>query len=288
VSEPIPHYRFSTKFGLVKARDAGHHRGMKPLLVVQNNLVVRLTAPLAEAARARGITIHDISSVDDMSGVPPYPAGLNKPGMVGPVLVYGSIGFVHEWAKKHPELQRWVFWSDEAAEAETWRRNLGDLYLNADGWETIVGEAVAYEKVPRHYRPMTTTKSIVGSVLTPEKLHEIARNKNIDSSFRIWSSAPKTIDMEVRVFMIAGQVAGHSVYRRDGEFCYDNTDPRAGDALNAAQMISDRYSPARHFVCDVGLVNGEWKLIEFNPLHSSGWYGTDVGGVLDAYMASES
>jgi hypothetical protein len=260
---------------------------MKPLVVVQNNLVVRLTGPLALAARERGIALHDISSVEDMSGVPPFPAGMNVPGAVGPVLVYGSIGFVHNWAKNHPELSRWVFWSDDAASADTWRENLGDLYLNGDGWETTIGEVLAHEIAPRHYRPMTTTKSIVGSVMTPDELRKIAFEKEIDTEFRLWSSAPKTIDMEVRVFIIDGKVAGYSVYRLDGAFNYDNTNPKVIDALIAAGLIAVVYSPARHFVCDVGLVDGEWKLIEFNPLHSSGWYGTDVGAVLDAYFTAE-
>lgn len=260
---------------------------MKPLIVVQNNLVTRLTGPVAEAGHKRGIAIHDISSVDDMSGVPPFPAGMNNSDEVGPVLVYGSIGFVHNWAKHHPDLSRWVFWSDEAASAETWRLRLGDLYMNADGWATVVGEAVAHENSPRHYRPMTTTKSIVGSVLTPTELCEIAVRKEIDFGFAIWSSAPKKIDMEVRVFMIDGKVAGHSVYRLHGEFNYNNTHPAITDALVAAVLIAGVYSPARHFVCDVGLVDGEWKLIEFNPIHSSGWYGTDTGAVVDAYFKAE-
>jgi hypothetical protein len=260
---------------------------MKPLIVVQNNLVVRLTGPLAEAARERSIAIHDISSVDDMSGVPPFPAGLNKPDAVGPVLVYGSIGFVHKWAKQHPELERWVFWSDEASSAEEWRINLGDLYLNGDGWETTVGEAVAHEIAPRHYRPMTTTKSIVGSVLTPERLAEIAAEKEIAPDFRLWSSAPKEIDMEVRVFMIDRQIASYSLYRRNGVICYDSSDRRLPQALEAARAIAARWTPARHFVCDVGLVDGEWGLIEFNPLHSSGWYAASPGDVLDAYLTAE-
>jgi hypothetical protein len=260
---------------------------MKPLVVVQNNLVVHLTGPLAEAARQRGITIHDISSVDDMSGVPPFPEGFNKPDAVGPVLVCGSIGFVYNWAQKHHDLKRWVFWSDEASSAESWRRGLDDLYLNADGWETSIAEALAQEIAPRHYRPMTTTKALVGGVLTPERLAEIASEKNLAGDFRIWSSAPKTIDMEVRVFMIDGAAAGHSVYRRDCASCYDNADPRTRGALDAAHAISERWSPARHFVCDVGLVGGKWKLIEFNPLHSSGWYSADTGAVLDAYISAE-
>lgn len=252
---------------------------MEPLLVLQNNLVERLTGPLAMAARERGIAIYDTSSVSDMSHV-------DLPEDHSPILVFGSIQFVHRWASQHPDLKQWVFWSETAQSAEEWRINLGDLYLNSDGWETTVGEAGAHEISPRHYRPVTTSKLIKGSVLTPWELRDLARENSIASDFRIWSSEPKTIDAEFRVWIIDGQIADYSLYRRNGSICLTH-DPRWPQALDAAREIAARWSPARHFVCDVGVIEGRWGLVEFNPLHSSGWYSADPGRILDAYLTAE-
>jgi len=41
-------------------------------------------------------------------------------------------------------------------------------------------------------------------------------------------------------------------------------------------------------VTDVGLSNGRWGLIEFNPIHSAGWYAADLERVIDAYFAFET
>ena len=56
---------------------------MTPLLVVQNNHVVRLTEPVAKAALARGIAVHDVSSGDQVARRPLPPEG----GPWGPILL---------------------------------------------------------------------------------------------------------------------------------------------------------------------------------------------------------
>ena len=261
---------------------------MKPLLVVQNNLVEHLTARLAIAARERGIPIHDLSSRDDMTGVPPFPAGINRPSeMPDRVLVYGSIHFVHQWAAQHPDLQRYVFWSPEAQSAAVWSEKLRHHYHNSDGWETTVGEVLAHEVSPRHYRPMTTTKKIAGSVLTPDELRAKAVEKDIPMDFRLWSSEPKTVTHEVRCFVVDGEIVTYSMYRANGAMHISYEHHLIGKALEEARAVIKRWSPARHFVVDVGLIDNVWGMIEFNPIHSSGWYACDAGVVLDAYFKAE-
>ena len=265
-----------------------------PLVVVQNNHVVRLTAPLALAARARGVALHDVSS-GDMAGVPATPEG----GPWGPVLVVGSVLFVHQWARGDAGLSRWVFWDDARYDAALWAEELGRAFLNADGRATTAGTFAASPLGAMHVRPRSGVKlvgdeepsesrsgrrSIPGLVATP---HEFAA-LGVDPGTPVWLSPPSAIDAEVRVWMIGGAPAAASTYRVGGEHRRDARHALVAPAVERARELHETWHPGRHYVVDLGLVDGAWRVVEYNPIHSSGWYDADPGAVLEAFMAAET
>lgn len=264
-----------------------------PLVVVQNNFVERLTAPMADAAHERGVKIHDVSS-GNMAGVRPLPEG----GPWGPVLIIGSILFTNQWAREDPDLGRWIFWDDAMYDAALWAERLGGLYLNDDGHAFTVGSFIDSGSGPHHVRPRSGVKmvgiekptesktgfrSVAGIVVDAGALADLG----VDRDVEIWASRPKMIDAEVRIWMIGGEPACASTYRLGGSHHVDADHPHVGSAISAAVRACSVWNPGRHHVVDMALVDGRWLVVEFNPIHSSGWYGADPGDLLEAYMRYE-
>lgn len=267
----------------------------KPLVVVQNNHVQHLTGPMALAARRQGVALHDVSSGDEARRHP-LPIGDDH---YGPILVMGSVLFVHQWARDEDALRPWVFWDDAQYDAAVWAERLGTAYLNADGFETTIGALQASSETAKHIRPrsgikmigdrvrtedQTGQRSIQGLVVTPDTLRPL----NIDPQTEIWASTPKEILGEVRVWMIAGQAVTASTYRLDGQHIRTTQHAFVSEAQTKAREYHDVWHPGRHYVVDLAMTDDGMKVVEYNPIHSSGWYAADPDAVLDAYMAAES
>lgn len=267
---------------------------MTPLVIVQNNFVQRLTAPVARATRAMGIALHDVSS-GEQAALHPLPA---EGAPWGPVLVMGSVLFVHQWAREDPTLKPWVFWDDDQYDAVVWAERMGRRYLNADGYETTIGEFSRSGVKARHLRPRSGIKmigdkpvtesqngqeSIAGFVARPEDVDRL----NIDPATKIWASGPKDIVGEVRVWMIGGRVAAASTYRICGEHDRRRKHPFVDEAVAVAQDYHRIWHPGRHYVVDLAMTGEGMRVVEYNPIHSSGWYDADPADVISAFMASE-
>lgn len=259
---------------------------------MQNNYVAHLTAPIAIAAHDRGIALHDVSAGDRV--VAAMPAGQWRP-----ILVMGSVLFVDRWARGDATLSRWIFWDDTQYDAALWSRVLGERYLNAGGKATTAEAFFASTLGAMHVRPRSGVKligdkpatesavgqfSLSGLVATPNELAEF----KVAPATQIWVSPPRPIHAEVRVWMIAGKSAAASTYRVANMPLRSRSNPLVGEAVIVAERLHDVWHPGRHYVADLALVNGGWVLVEYNPIHSAGWYDADPGAVLDAYIAAET
>jgi len=267
----------------------------RPIVVVQNNHVERLTGPVAEAAREAGIDIRDVSSGAEAEKHPPLPAS----GPWAPVLVFGSVHFCRRWAAADPVLSPWIHWTEEAFDAVVWAERLGDAMLNADGVATTIGEFSSSDLSAMHLRPRgdmkfvgdavrtedaTGQRSIPGIVVTPAEAGALG----IDPGTGIWASPMRTIDAEVRIWMVGGMPVSASTYRVDGAMHLSSTHPLVARAVAAAEKTHEVWSPAAHYVVDMALSGGEWRIVEFNPVHSAGWYDADVSAILQALIAAET
>ena len=267
---------------------------MTPLVVVQNNYVERLTGPMAKAAHGMGIALHDVSSGRAAAERPLPTTG----GPWGPVLVMGSVLFVHQWARDEAALSPWVFWDDACYDAALWADRLGDRYLNAGGRATTIGDFQTSDAEAAHIRPRSGIKmigehepseskagrySISGIVETPAGVARLG----IEPDTAIWASPPKTIHAEIRTWMIGGAAATASTYRVDGKPHFDANHHLVDDAVRTARDTHGVWSPGRHYVVDMALTDDGWQIIEYNPIHSSGWYDADPSSVLSAYISHE-
>lgn len=268
---------------------------MRPLVIVQNNFVQRLTAPMALAAREIGVAVHDVSSGDEARRRP-LP---ENDETWSPILVIGSILFVHQWAREEAALAPWVFWDDAQYDAALWAKQIGTRYLNSDGLETTIREFQGSDSTARHIRPRSGMKlvgekvpteseggqsSIAGLVATPQEIQAL----NIDPNTAIWTAPPKSIDGEVRVWMIGGRAVAASTYRVNGAHERTVEHPFIEQAISAALECHEIWRPGKHYVVDIAITGNEPKVIEYNPIHSSGWYAVNPGAVLDAYITAET
>lgn len=269
-----------------------------PLIVVQNNheRVSRITGRAARAAHDIGVAVHDLSSDGGMASRPALPPG----GPWGPILVMGSVAFVDQWARRDPDLAHWVFWDDARYDAAAWADALGDRYLNSGGTATTVGLFCASGLSAMHVRPRSGVKLIgdvipdentagrrglQGAVFTPAALAA----RNVDTTLPIWISPPCDILLEMRIWMIGGKPACWSTYRVDGRPVYLTDHLRTADALATALALHRVYRPDRHYVVDLALCgDGAFRLVEYNPIHSSGWYGADPELMLRAFLNAET
>lgn len=267
---------------------------MKPLIVVQNNLVERLTGPVAEWAREADLNLYDISSsvMEDVASLPPG-------GPWEPIFICGSIHFCNKWARNNPLLTRWVFWNDANFDAALWSEKLEDAYLNHTGRADTIAGFIASHSGPMHIRPRSGIKmigdkaptesqagqeSVSGIVATP---NEIAA-RNIDSATPIWISKPTEIQAEVRIWMIAGIPVAASTYRLDGQHYRSASHPLIPEAIRTGEACHHIWHPERHYVVDMALTPKGWKIVEYNPVCSSGHYAADPGKIISAFLKAES
>lgn len=264
----------------------------RPLVIVQNNWVLYLTAPLALAARERGVDMRDISSGSD--GVP---ADILEGGPWSPIFVMGSVRFAQMAATSKTPLSDWIFWTDTNYDPAVWTAMLGDSYINSGGAAMRLHDFLALEADAKHVRPRSAVKIIVakershsaagqrslaGLVIKPDQMAQLEPDPEIP----VWVSPVREINAEIRCWMIAGRVAAASTYRINGELLLQREHPLIDEGCKLAVALHRRWHPDRHYVVDLAKTPLGWKVVEYNPMHSCGWYDVDAGTVLDAFLSS--
>lgn len=131
-------------------------------------------------------------------------------------------------------------------------------------------------------RPTLNDKNPAGGLyLSNEK-----RIGNLDEACELWVSKPKDIIDEVRVWVVGNQPVAASQYRANKKPVNLTDNKNTKQAIIFAKLVASIFLPHEHCVMDLAKdVGGKWTVIEFNPIHSSGWYATDPGEILDAFVS---
>lgn len=218
-------------------------------LIVQSDINTVNTAPMAEAARSLGVPVVDIAL-----GFPPE----DIPPIEGVPFFYGSVGFLR-WVR--PSLQRYIAWDEVALSPVTWAGNLGEMYLNHDGMQCAAGDA----PLNWHVRPICNDKSFAGTIAPVAVEHR---------DVPAWVAPPKQIDEEVRVFVVGNKFVQASIYRRNGLHYREPCVP--------PDIPATIWAPFPNCVVDLALVEGRWRIVEFNSIHTSGLYACNPVAILSA------
>lgn len=251
----------------------------KPLFFVQNNYVQPLTIPVARFAHSQGHALEDRSStrafsVDD--------CGIDWDAF-HPVLPYGSVQFVRKLKASVP-LARYVHYSEDAFSTAHWTRVLGERAVNHRGGPLLASDVAALlnEGPAMHVRPEREDKAFTAAVFDASSWAELVCRRELASTLPCWVSPPVNIDAEWRCWVIGSEVVEISQYRRDGE--HHRVPAATPELVAVAQALADAYCPAPCVVMDMALTADGYQVLEYNPIHCSGWYAARTDRVLAQWL----
>lgn len=163
------------------------------------------------------------------------------------------------------------------------------------------GDAVfcRFEEVPKHLgdepkflRPVVDSKFFTGTVMGREEFLEWHRKvvdlgddygDGVRADTMVLVATPKNIQQEYRVWVVDGQVATASLYKRGGRALYHSDVDE--QVLSFAAARAKEWEPARAFVLDVAVTETGLYVIETNTLNAAGLYAADVCKLVGAIEA---
>ncbi len=256
----------------------------RPIFLIQNNYfdrLGRLIQPCLDFCREHDHDFIDRSLTDDFD---PDALGVDWFQWPG-VILYGSVGWVKRC--RQSSLAPWTFYDPDAFAASTWVPIFADEALNGDGFVTdltsLERRLVEMGRPRFHVRPDRDDKAFVGGVYDWETWAAMAEERRRNRQSRpplgtmCFVSPVKEILAEHRCWFVDGVLIDISTYHRSGsqhvERCLDLS------ILGEAQRLGEIYLPTRSVVMDIAETTTGCKVIEFNPINSSGWYAADVDGI---------
>ena len=206
--------------------------------------------------------------------------GLDEADPNAPSMFYGSttlIAKVKDWEFFRPG----CFWDEHWYDPRCWIGKRNDL-LNSD-LQLITAGALRRDwvKEPMFVKSIEQ-KLLTGMVIEPEKEdHDnwIIEQSALDANDLLIMSPCKNIETECRFFIVDGKIVAGSTYRWNG--VHFTTRPIDGAMINHAIEAVHKWLPSPNIVMDTcRLKNGEYKVVEFNSINSSGFYNCDVKAIV--------
>lgn len=250
---------------------------MKVALLVQNNYVLNLTTPVARWAWRN----EDHVTLIDRSGGMDFCA--DECGVdwaeFDVVIPYGSVQMIRQLLST--SLREHVFYSTDVRwGTDYWIERFGVLALNVGARIVLAENVLALLEVegPLHVRPNNYDKAFNASVFTSEKW--AALDRPVNPELQCIVSPVQKIEAEYRCWIVGGQIVEISQYLANGEYYKQRID--GSDSLwSQAQALANVFIPEPCVVMDVvRMEDNSIKFLEFNSIHSSGWYDADVDKIL--------
>jgi len=208
---------------------------------------------------------------------------------------YGSTLFTTVASEQYPSWKGLFFDLDVFNyEASVANRDdmLNDLYIfNAECVLDFMTNQLRGGAQDWFVRPSEDLKQFAGQVMEAKECAawlkdamacESSGSYKIDPKTRIVISHPKQIKAEWRWFIVGGKIVSGSMYRAHGQMHQKRATDQ--DVIDEAQSFADKWLPSPCCVMDLALVGpfDEVKVIEFNCIHSSGFYDNDVSAIFKA------
>lgn len=152
--------------------------------------------------------------------------------------------------------------------------------LNGDGIVIKGTDACPLEDDWFFARPTADSKNFRGQKFDHEQWRIFM--KDHPNNHETYLVAPvKTIQQEVRCWVVGGKVITASLYKIGHRVVYQNYD---GESffVDFAQSMVDKFQPAEAFVIDVCLANDELKIVEINCINAAGFYHCNLSKLIQA------
>jgi len=247
---------------------------------LQNNLIGKMTAPIAQYALQTGHTVIDRSCTQDLDIM----ACDDDWWRYAAVIPYGSSELLRKFMKT--PLSAHIVQDENGLSTKTWMQKFGNLALNHGGLVMPAKDVLAHlqSQGQAHVRPTSEHKALVATVFDADTWDEHSREARVREDLSVFVSKAKTIEREYRCWVIDGQVIEVSQYVVDQHLVIALVDDPA--VIQAAQALANVYVPSHAVVMDMARTSEGFKFLEFNRFHCSGWYAARVDRVMDAYLTS--
>jgi hypothetical protein len=123
-------------------------------------------------------------------------------------------------------------------------------------------------------RPDLDLKIFSGAVAIGVNAASLIIKTNAKDEVKFLIAKPQKIDAEYRWFIVNRRAVSGACYKLNGESCAIQIVSQ--QQKEAAQKLADKWLPNDCCVMDLCLVENELKVIEFNCINASGFYGHDV------------
>lgn len=250
---------------------------MSTLFLLQRfNLESTGQADLPQILAGSGIDCQVVDGLDDLPSV----------DSDRPIVLYGTIQFVRRAIERRPFSPGAYYHATRFACTSYIHHFPTQWMANGDGFYLTYGELKRriqslYELLKTDVlflRPDSGNKVFTGlAVHRDDAVRELSAldqlTSVVDGSLVLIAPAKK-LGAEYRFFVVHGKVITGSLYRRDG---VDVQEEGVDDACRSlADMVAAHpWQIDLAYSCDVGIVNGEPKVIELNAFSTSGCYRCD-------------
>jgi hypothetical protein len=203
--------------------------------------------------------------------------GLEAVDSTSPTCFYGSCDLTALLARRADHNIK-LFWEAEWFDPRFWTSKRSDL-LNENLRTVTVRELRNTWVDQPTFVKSVGVKALTGMVLEPDKKDRdtwMIEHSNLDGDIELIATTElHRLEREWRFFVINGEILTGSTYRKDG---YRSVRwPVSDAAWDYARNAVREWMPSQNIVIDIARTwAGEYKVIEWNSLHSSGFYRSDV------------
>lgn len=160
------------------------------------------------------------------------------------------------------------------------------LHLKLSEVEPILKNYELTESV--FLRPVHDNKKFNGGTLSIHQLytwlHKLIDQTEYDDEIKnflhteVMMSTLKDIKLEYRFFIVGGRVIEGSTYKQ-----YNKRVKHTEEVFKIAQEMANKWLPYDCVVMDIAeLASGEFKVVEFNSINSSGFYDHNISSIVEA------
>jgi hypothetical protein len=254
---------------------------MKVAFLVQNNYVLHMTIPAARYVWNTPYDLIDRSSFKEFN-VTDCDVNWDDYDVIIP---FGSVQFIRNM--RGTPIEKHMFFREESFHTDKWIRAFRDEALNSEGVKLDV-ECInllfkTYVDNTYHIRPNSEDKAFIANVFTAESWREIVEQRELSEDLQCFISPVSDIMEEYRCWIVGGKVIEVSRYRANGEMAIDHIEADT-ETWREAQRLADIHLPEQCIVMDIASTANGYKFVEFNSIHSSGWYAGNVKTIFDSLV----
>lgn len=222
-------------------------------------------------------------------GVIPFSRNIEPSQKTIDVIPYGStlmttIGLNLGWKGLYFDLGKFNYFTSA--------QNRNDM-LNSDAFIGDALKAIDYAELysgrDLFIRPSDDLKQFSGQVMPADEICiflkdaiecESEGSYKMLANTKIVISLVKKISAEWRWFIVGGKIVSGAIYMAHGQRL--NRIETEKSVILEAQQMAEKWLPHENCVMDLALVENKLKVVEFNCINSSGFYGHDVNAIFKA------